>query len=176
MIYTSSDSRQAAVIHNEGPELACFHLLVWKLKLTPPNFPTAMIILLLNDSCYNLQESISAARDIVAILQCVMLAGWGVFFIYSCDTSWMLWMIKGKSNGLHPFLFNWVCKIHVKLLRVLWDRRFHFFLFFSSNEPFMHAVRSFGLIQPVSTSYSAFSLLKPHPNQDIFVCNWVLKV
>lgn len=35
-----------------------------------------MIILLLNDSYYNLQEGISAASVIVAILQYAMLAGW----------------------------------------------------------------------------------------------------
>lgn len=68
------------MIHSEGPELACFHLLVWKLKLSSLHFPIATIILLFNDSYYNLQEGISAARVIMAMLQYVMLAGWGALF------------------------------------------------------------------------------------------------
>lgn len=94
------DTRQAAVIHREGWELACFHLLVWKLKLTSLNFPIATIILLLNDSYYNLQESISAAWVIVAILQYVVTAEHFIYiYIPVTQNKCSSWSKKNKTKA-----------------------------------------------------------------------------
>lgn len=102
------DSRQEAIIHNEGPELACFPLLVCELKLTSLDFPTAMIIILFNHSYYLLWPFYS--------LPCCQAEEHFFISMNEC--------CEWSKEEATVFL---VLKIHVHLQRVFWGRDFHFY-------------------------------------------------